>query len=67
MKIDEVARKAEIHAQRLAVVDERAHMERKYHSDGQVHIFPMTCFQFWQFTSRSSVHTDDATSTSCIY
>ncbi len=40
MKIDEAARKAEIHAQQLAVMNERAHMERKYHSDGQVRSVP---------------------------
>ena len=40
MKIDEAARKAEFQAQQLSVANERAYMERKYHSDGQVCIVP---------------------------
>ncbi len=40
MKIDEAARKAEIHSQQLAIVNERVHKERKYHRDGQVRTVP---------------------------
>lgn len=36
MQIEEVLKKAEVHAHQLAVVNERAHRERKYHDDGEV-------------------------------
>ncbi len=54
MKIDEAARKAEFQAQQLSVANERAYMERKYHSDGQVcivpdYLFPVLAIDVAQF------------------
>lgn len=67
IKVDEVARKAEIHAQQLVAMQEIAHRERKYHDDGNVcnileNIFPVLTTDD---VMCSIVYTDDATSVHC--
>ncbi len=67
MKIDEAARKAEIHARKLVAMQEIAYRERKYHNDGEVCNVPENIFPILTTDGVmcSIVCTDDATSAHC--
>lgn len=67
IKVDEGTKKAEIHAQQLASVQEILHRERKYHDDGEVcnvldNVFPVLTTDN---VMCSLVYTDEATSAHC--